>query len=239
MAALRGMHLMCVLMMAAGMGQSAETRRAAGIATTAPGLRPPTTAAAPPPAMAAPFSPPAAFAVSGLRSDLGATVEEWKVVEPLLVKVAKALRALEPAYIAPPPVPRGPFSPADWANGSFTGPGETSRGVPPRAGFGAPPTSAPAPEVQTSAATTAPAMPDDAPVHPLSEGITVHQALADLHAALQKPGVDDATLKRQVLVVREARERAREALEDARAELLPLLTARQEATLAAMGYLEE
>jgi Spy/CpxP family protein refolding chaperone len=76
-------------------------------------------------------------------------------------------------------------------------------------------------------------------VRPLTESITVHQALADLHAALQKPEMDDAALKRQVTLVREARQRAREALADARAELLPLLTARQEAALEANGFFEE
>jgi hypothetical protein len=170
--------------------------------------------------------------------ELGSTAEEWKVVGPLLQKVAAARRALEPAYAPPPPAGRGFFGPADWANGSFTGPGETARGTRPAGGFGRPAT---APGAQTQAAVASPpdAVADESPLRPLTESITVHQALADLHAVLQKPQTDDAALKRQVTLVREARQRAREALADARAELLPLLTARQEAALEANGFLEE
>jgi hypothetical protein len=176
--------------------------------------------------------------IESLRMELGSTAEEWKVVGPLLQKVAAARRALEPAYAPPPPAGRGFFGPADWANGSFSGPGETARGARPAGGFGRPATT---PGAQTQAAVASPpdAVADESPLRPLTESITVHQALADLHAVLQKPQTDDAALKRQVTLVREARQRAREALADARAELLPLLTARQEAALEANGFLEE
>jgi hypothetical protein len=204
----RGLHLLCILAMAAAASGQA--------ATPAPVVN-----------------------IESLRMELGSTAEEWKVVGPLLQKVAAARRALEPAYAPPPPAGRGFFGPADWANGSFTGPGETARGTRPAGGFGR---AATAPGAQTQAAVASPAdaaADDESRVRPLTESITVHQALADLHAALQKPEADDAALKRQVALVREARQRAREALADARAELLPLLTARQEAALEANGFLEE
>jgi hypothetical protein len=172
--------------------------------------------------------------VSVLRSRLGSTVEEWKVIGPLLAKVDLAMRELSPETGAGPNF--GMFgNPDDWVNGSFTGPGETARGNMPA--FGRAPATKPAAE---TAPATAPGVEvSAAEAEHLSHGVTLRQALADLHTLLAQPSADEAAVARQVALVREARQRAQEALDDARAELRPLLTARQEAMLAALGYLEE
>jgi hypothetical protein len=177
--------------------------------------------------------PEAPVDVSVLRSRLGSTVEEWKVIGPLLAKVDLAMRELD-AGAGPAPA-FGPFGNTDdWVNGSFTGPGETARGNMPA--WGKPPATKPA---ETAPATAPAVQVSEAEAAHLSHGVTLRQALGDLHALLQQPSPGEGALARQVALVREARERAQEALDDAWEELRPLLTVRQEATLAALGYLEE
>lgn len=68
-------------------------------------------------------------------------------------------------------------------------------------------------------------------------GGSVSRALSDLRATLRDPEAPEALITEKLAAFREAREKARAELKAAREDLRSLLTARQEAILANMGYL--
>jgi chromosome segregation ATPase len=71
-----------------------------------------------------------------------------------------------------------------------------------------------------------------------TRALTLQQAIADLQSALDNPETTEAQLKQKLAVVRDSRQKTKADLQAARKELLLILTADQEATLVAMGYLD-
>lgn len=64
------------------------------------------------------------------------------------------------------------------------------------------------------------------------------QKMADLTTAIDNPNMPESEIKSRLAAVRAERERVRQELAVARAELIPLLTQRQEAILFQMGILD-
>lgn len=164
-----------------------------------------------------------------LQKTLGSTPEEWKVIEPLLQKLLAASRALQ----HDDDTPANSRGPGDWSNAAFTGPGHTAAGDPPQWGNSA----GAAPAASQPAPASPPASPRE--TARLAHGATLNQSLDDLKKLLADHTATDAALHQQVEAVREARRRAQADRDAAQAELLPLLTDRQQAFLVAQGYLEE
>lgn len=165
-----------------------------------------------------------------LRVTLGASVEEWKVIGPLLGNVVSAQRGLDPGN-GPDGATQG-WRNRNFSNGSFTGPGETARGDP--RGFGTP--SDNSPDVPTDAARQIAESADSQ--SSVAQGVTLAQAMSDLHRALAAKDTPPEELKRRVAAVRAARQHATQVRTDAITELLPLLTPRQVGLLETMGYFE-
>jgi hypothetical protein len=71
-----------------------------------------------------------------------------------------------------------------------------------------------------------------------AQGNPIAEALADLQATLADPKHTDDQVKQKVADVRSARAKAQAELDAARADVLPLLTSDQEATLVGLGLLD-
>ncbi|HVT82641.1 MAG TPA: hypothetical protein VHM90_18515, partial [Phycisphaerae bacterium] len=80
--------------------------------------------------------------------------------------------------------------------------------------------------------------PDQADSGVASKTITLTQALSDLTTALADSATTTEQLKQKLEIVRDARLKTRSDMENARKELLKILTTEQEATLVSLGYIE-
>jgi hypothetical protein len=116
----------------------------------------------------------------------------------------------------------------------FRGPGEGPQPPPggfadrgrfgPRGGFGGPPPGGPGGPALAGALGT--------------DFALLIQAQADLRAALDDPRAAPDSIREKVAALRQARQKARAALDAASKDLVELLTPDQEAVLVSMGYLD-
>jgi len=195
----------------------------------------------------APGAAPAAAPndMGALQKQLKASAEEWKVIGPLVQRLTEATEQLDPNSALP-------TSSGGMGNDTFNGPGDVAtgagggrggRGGPGGpGGAGAPPTVAPptSPVVAAPApAANAVAKADDETGSDISATtINFPQAISDLKTALADKSNTEAALKEKLAIVRAARAMAQAEIELARKKLRQILTADQEATLVALGYME-
>lgn len=171
-----------------------------------------------------------------LKDAIGASDDEWKVMEPRIEKVQQLQRATGgrgPGMFGPPP--GGPGGPGNGGGpgGPPTGGPDNAAGAPAAAGrdnggpgAGGPPPGGPnggfggpgAPGGQTPS--------------------EVQQKQSDLREALQSQDVSPDEVKEKVAALRDARARAKAQLTAAQEELRGVLSLRQEAVLVSFGILE-
>ena len=93
------------------------------------------------------------------------------------------------------------------------------------------------PAAAPSSATAAATSPDETDSGVSSKTVTLAQAISDLSAALADTTTTLDQLKERLAIVRDAREKTKADVEEARKELLLILTTDQEAVLVALGYM--
>lgn len=169
-----------------------------------------------------------------LKDAMGASDDEWKVMEPRIESVQQLQRQTGgrgPGMFGPPP--GGPGGPGGLGNGGPGGPppggtdnpagapaaagrdnGGPGAGGPPNGGFGGPG----GPGGQTPS--------------------EVQQKQSELHEALQSQDASPDDVKAKVAALRDAKSRAKAQLSAAQEELRGLLSLRQEAVLVSFGILE-
>lgn len=167
-----------------------------------------------------------------VKKQIGATDEEWKVIGPKLQKVIAARRVLtsdaRTSDITLGGQPRTQAPPGDPPIGKKPGPDDPAPGKKPAPDDPPPPGKGPG--------------PGDGPRFggfggPMGSNI-ITQAQADLKNVLDDPKHTKAEVAEKIAAIRKARQTARADLDAAQRNLLPLLTASQEAILVSLGYLE-
>lgn len=156
-----------------------------------------------------------------LQRQLHATDEDWKFLGPKIARVVAARASLN-----------NPSSNAVLTD--MAGSGRAPTVLPPAGGLSGPPSDATA----QAASTTRPT--NDAGSGPGGPGNnqSVGSALSDLRSTLSDSKADTTQISDRLTALRVQREKAKAELQAAVDDLMPHLTADQEATLVVMGYLE-
>lgn len=174
-----------------------------------------------------------------LKEAMGASDDEWQVIQPKIEKVQQLQRQTGgrgPGMFGPPG--GGPGGPGTPGNGG--GPGGPPSGGPDNAGGNAPG----GPQRDNAGGPGGPPTggPNGAFGGPGGPGgqtpSEVQQKQSDLREALQSQDASPDDLKAKVAALRDARTRAKAQLAAAQEELRGILSLRQEAVLVSFGVLE-
>ena len=169
-----------------------------------------------------------------LKDAMGASDDEWKVMQPKIENVQQLQRqsgGRGPGMFGPPP--GGPGGPGNGGPGGPppAGPDNAGPGGPPPADNGGPGPNGPPPGGPNGGV--------GGPGGPGGQTPSeVQQKQSDLHEALQSQDASPDEVKAKVAALRDARARAKAQLSAAQEELRGLLSLRQEAVLVSFGILE-
>jgi hypothetical protein len=156
-----------------------------------------------------------------LQRQLHATDEDWKVLGPKIARVVAARASLN-----------NPSSNAVLTD--MAGPGRAATVPPPAGGLTGPAAGSTA----QAATTTRPANDGGSGAGGPGNNQSVGSALSDLRSTLSDNKADTTQISDRLTALRVQREKAKAELQAAVDDLMPHLTADQEATLVVMGYLD-
>lgn len=171
--------------------------------------------------------------IDNIKEQLGATDDEWRVLELKIEKVMSAQREAGAAMGGPGAFgrPGGPGGPGGFGGPSAPG-GPGGPGGPAVPGAPGGPSDRPAPSADAGARQL---RGSDAGDRPLSK---VAQTQRDLRTALARGDATAPEIAEKLAAFREARDKARTELVAAQRDLKEVVTPRQEAVLVLAGLLE-